>query len=114
MEIRGVHESELEEMVNLQCLVFRPDGHERYWGYVQGDSSYRHDQSRVVVVNGGIVATLRMWERRMRIGSCIVRMGGIGGVCTHPDYRGVGYATALMKDTIRRSGRSSNGLVPRR
>ena len=100
MEIRGVHESELEEMVNLQCLVFRPDGHERYWGYVRGDSSYRHDQSRVVVVNGGIVATLRMWERRMRIGSCIVRMGGIGGVCTHPDYRGVGYATALMKDTI--------------
>ena len=100
MEIRGIRESELEEMINLQCLVFRPDGHERYRQYVRRDSSYRYDQSRVVVVDGRIVATLRVWERRMRIGSCIVRMGGIGGVGTHPDYRGVGYATALMKDTI--------------
>jgi len=100
MEIRGIHESELEEMVNLQCLAFRPDGRERYWQYVRGDSSYRHEQSRVVVVNGRIAATLRVWERRMCIGACIVRMGRIGGVCTHPDYRGAGYATALMKDTI--------------
>lgn len=100
MEIRGIREPELEEMINLQCLIFRPDGHERYRQYTQGDSSYRYDQTRVVVVNGRIVATLRVWERGMRIGSCVVRMGGIGGVGTHPDCRGVGYATALMKDTI--------------
>ena len=100
MEIRGVRESELAEAIALQCLVFRPDGHERYWQYVRGDSSYRYDQSRVVVVDGRVVAHLRVWERSRRIGSCIVRMGGIGGVCTHPDYRGDGYATALMQDTI--------------
>ena len=100
MEIRGIRESEIEEMIDLQCQVFRPDGHERYSQYVRTDPSYRYDQSRVVVVNGGIVSTLRVWEREMRIGSIAVPMGGIGGVGTHPDHQGTGYATALMKDTI--------------
>ena len=99
MEIRGVRESELAEMIELQCRVFRPDGHERYSGYVRTDPSYRYDQSRVVVVNGRIVSTLRVWEREIRIGSIAVPMGGIGGVGTHPDHQGAGYATALMKDT---------------
>jgi len=100
MEIRGIRESELTAMIDLQCRVFRPDGHERYWQYVRTDPSYRHDQSRVVVVDGQIISTLRVWEREMRIGSIAVPMGGIGGVGTHPDHQGAGYATALMKDTI--------------
>ena len=100
MEIRGVCESELAEMINLQCRVFRPDGHERYRQYVRTDPSYRYDQSRVVVVNGQIVSTLRVWEREIRIGSTAVPMGGIGGVGTDPEHQGAGYATALMNDTI--------------
>jgi predicted N-acetyltransferase YhbS len=100
MEIRGVYESELEQVVALSCLAFNPDGHERYWQYVRGDSSYRLPQTRVVVVNDKVISTLRVWERRMRVGASFVTMGGIGGVCTHPQYRGVGYASALMRDSI--------------
>lgn len=100
MEIRAVRESELEQVVELCCISFNPDGHERYWQYVRGDSSYRLPQTRVVVVNDTVVSTLRVWERRMRVGASLVTMGGIGGVCTHPNYRGVGYASALMRDTI--------------
>ncbi len=100
MEIRGARESELEQVVELSCLAFNPDGHERYWQYVRGDSSYRLPQTRVVVVNDQVVSTLRVWERRMRVGTSLVTMGGIGGVCTHPNYQGVGYASALMRDTI--------------
>ena len=100
MEIRGAYESELEQVVELCCLAFNPDGHERYWQYVRGDSSYRLPQTRVVVVNDRVVSTLRVWERRIRVGASLVTMGGIGGVCTHPKYRGVGYASALMRDTI--------------
>ena len=100
MEIRGARESELEQVVELSCLAFDSDDHERYWQYVQGDSSYRPSQTRVVVVNGKVVSTLRVWERRIRVGESLVTMGGIGGVCTHPNYRGVGYASALMRDTI--------------
>ena len=100
MEIRGARESELGQVVELSCLAFNPDGHERYWQYVKGDSSYRLPQTRVVVVNDKVVSTLRVWERRMRVGTSLVTIGGIGGVCTHPNYRGVGYASALMRDTI--------------
>ena len=100
MEIRAVCESELEQVVDLCCLAFNPDGHERYWQYVRGDSSYRLPQTRVVVVNDTVISTLRVWERRMQVGASLVTMGGIGGVCTHPQYRGVGYASALMRDTI--------------
>lgn len=100
MEIRGARESELEQVVELSCLAFDSDDYERYWQYVQGDSSYRPSQTRVVVVNDKVVSTLRVWERRIRVGESLVTMGGIGGVCTHPHYRGVGYASALMRDTI--------------
>ena len=100
MEIRGARESELEQVVELSCLAFDSDDHERYWQYVQGDSSYCPSQTRVVIVNDKVVSTLRVWERRIRVGESLVTMGGIGGVCTHPNYRGVGYASALMRDTI--------------
>ena len=100
MEIRAVRESELEQVVELCCLAFNPDGHERYWQYVRGDGSYRLPQTRVVVVNDTVISTLRVWERRIRVGTSVVTMGGIGGVCTHPKYRGVGYASALMQDTL--------------
>ena len=100
MEIRAARESELEQTVELSCVAFNPEGHERYWQYIKGDSSYRPSQTRVVVVNDRVVSTLRVWERRMRVGTSLVTMGGIGGVCTHPNYRGVGYASALMQDTV--------------
>ena len=101
MEIRPVRESELDQMIELMCLVFRPDGHERYRQYMVGDPLYRRDQSRVVVDGGQIVATLRVWDRQIRIGSTPVRMGGIGGVCTHPEARGRGHASAMMEDAVR-------------
>ena len=100
MEIRAARESELEQVVELNCQAFNPNQHERYWQYVRGDSSYRLSQTRVVVVNDRVVSTLRVWERRIRIGASLVTMGGIGGVCTHEKYRGVGYASALMRQTI--------------
>ena len=100
LEIRGARESELEQTVELSCIAFNTDNHERYWQYIKGDSSYRPSQTRVVVVNDRVVSTLRVWERRIRMGASLVTVGGIGGGCTHPHYRGVGYASALMRDTI--------------
>lgn len=99
MEIRAARESELEQVVDLNCIAFNPNQHKRYWQYIKGDRSYRLQQTRVVVVNDVVVSTLRIWERRIRIGDSLVTMGGIGGVCTHPKYQGVGYASALMRQT---------------
>ena len=98
MEIRAVREQELEAMIELQCLIFRPRGHDRYTAYVHGDPSYALGQTRVVVVDGEIVATLRIWDRTIRVGATAVKMGGIGGVGTHPDHRRRGYASAMLRD----------------
>ena len=98
MEIRAVREQELEAMIELQCLIFRPDGHERYTAYLHGDPSYALGQTRVVVVDGEIVATLRIWDRTIRVGATAVKMGGIGGVGTHPAHRRRGYASAMLRD----------------
>ena len=99
-EVRALRESELEEMIELQCHIFRPRGHERFRGYVHGDPSYELGQTRVVIEGGRIIATLRIWDRVVRIGTTPVRMAGIGGVGTHPDHRGRGHATAMLRDAV--------------
>ena len=50
-KLEQLDESELEQTVELSCVAFDPDGHQRYWQYIKGDSSYRPSQTRVVVVN---------------------------------------------------------------
>jgi predicted N-acetyltransferase YhbS len=103
MEIRAVREDEIEETLELQRLVFRPDEGEgaldRYRSYVREDPNYRPEQSRVLLEGGRIVAHLRVWDREIRVRGAVLRAGGIGSVLTHPDFRGRGYARALMRNT---------------
>ena len=95
--IRPIRESELDELIDLLCDVHNPGGHERYRGYMEGDPTWCPSQTPVIVVENRIVSTLRIWNRWVHLGSTPVRMGGIGGVTTHPDYRGRGIATRLME-----------------
>jgi len=102
MTIRAATEDELGQLVTLQQIVFRPGEEgagERYWSYVREDPRYRLEHSRVVEDGGRIVAYLRVWDRRIRLRGSVVRAGGIGSLATHPDHRGKGYASALLRDT---------------
>ena len=81
--IRPIRESELDEL--------------GYRGYIEGDPTWSPSQTPVVVVEGRIVSMLRIWDRWVHLGTTPVRMGGIGDVNTHPDYRGRGIATRLME-----------------
>jgi predicted N-acetyltransferase YhbS len=101
MEIRAAKESELEELFELQRAVFRPneDALPRYRAYVEEETTYRLDQSRVVVVEGRIVGHLRVWERTIRVRGEKLRAAGIGSLLTLPEYRGRGIARALLEDT---------------
>lgn len=96
-EIRPIRESELEELLDLLCAVHNPDGRERYRGYIQGDPTWRPLHTPVVVLDNRIVSTLRIWDRQVHLGATSVRIGGIGGVTTHHDYRERGIATRLME-----------------
>ena len=104
MIIRAINEPELEEIAELQRLIFRPDepdAAQRFITYTKGDPTYTVDHSRVVFDDGRIVAHLRIWDRVLRVRSADLLAAGIGSLCTHPDFRGRGYAQALMRDTER-------------
>jgi len=102
MKIRPAKVSEMEEIAHLQHIVFRPDepnSPERYLAYAQGDPKYTVNHSRVIEVDGLIVAHLRIWDRTLRIKDAEVLAAGIGSMCVHPDHRKKGFAKALMQDT---------------
>jgi GNAT superfamily N-acetyltransferase len=98
-EVRPLRESELDELIDLLCLVHNPRGHDRYRDYIQGDPTWQPSNTPVIAVDGRLVSTLRIWDRWLHLGSTPVRMGGIGGVTTHPDYRRRGLASQLMRST---------------
>jgi GNAT superfamily N-acetyltransferase len=65
-------------------------------------------------VDGTIVASLQIIDRMAKIGDLPVRLGGIGGVATHPDHRRRGYASALMNragDFLRNDLKVDFGLL---
>ena len=67
--IRPIRESELDELIDLLCAVHNPEGHERYRGYMEGDPTWCPSQTPVIVVEGRIVSTLRIWDRWVHLGA---------------------------------------------
>jgi ribosomal protein S18 acetylase RimI-like enzyme len=55
---------------------------------------------RVGVLNGQVVSHVCVAPYTLRYGSVRLRVVGVGWVCTHPDYRGSGYAAAVMRDAM--------------
>ena len=100
MEIRTSKAHERDEIVDLISAVFVEKCRPRYASQHYQDSTYELDQSRVCVVDGKIVSYVRVSDRSMYIGEAVVKLGGIGMVVTSPEYRGRGYASALLRDAI--------------
>lgn len=100
MEIRAIRESELEECLDFWGEVFARVGRDYFPPYFYGDPWFKLEYTRVAIADGRIVSTIQICERRVRIGESEIVMGGIGNVGTHPDYRGRGYSTELLKDSI--------------
>lgn len=104
MPARSAKESEIQEIAELQQIVFRPnepDSVGRYLSYAQEDPAYTLDHSRVIEADGRIVAHLRIWDRSLVMGNVVLEAAGIGSLCVHPNYRKQGLARALMQDSER-------------
>jgi GNAT superfamily N-acetyltransferase len=60
-------------------------------------------------------ATAELADRRVRVGTVPVRVAGVSGVMTHPEYRGRGLARKLMRRTMElaaeRFSRTGFGLL---
>lgn len=105
MNLRPAKLSELHEIATLQHVVFRPnepDSVARYLSYAKDDPTYTVDHSRVIEVDGRIVAHLRIWDRTLCVGNAeLLSAAGIGSLCVHPNFRNRGFAKALMADSER-------------
>ncbi|MBC7327548.1 GNAT family N-acetyltransferase [bacterium] len=99
---RGTKKEEFQDLINLVNLVFRPETKSMQKEYESIFNEENLDNLRIIVEDGKPVSHIGTLEKDIIIYNCRSRVGLVGGVCTHPDYRGRGYATILLKDCIKR------------
>ena len=81
-----------EEMLDLIAKTFSTwHGYWQFLNYCrQGyldHSHYDPAASRIGLLDGKIVTNWSVYDHRVRIGSCAVRVGGVGVVATHGEFR---------------------------
>ena len=79
-----------------------PPTAEYFVGHFDSDPMAVIDGIRVASLpNGEILATCRVFHRKIYVGGQSMLMGGIGEVCTRPEARGLGLAKRLLNDAIK-------------
>jgi predicted N-acetyltransferase YhbS len=96
---------EIEQYFRLNAETFRPDEDtvlvaSRRRRMIERDPDFQLIHLRSAFYGKTYVGSCRMQERWLCIESSRLRIGCIGGVVTHQDYRHQGIATALMKDAL--------------
>lgn len=100
-EFRAIRPDEFEECLDLWETVFERVGRNYFLPYFHGDPKFKLEYTRVCVVDGKLVSAVQICERLVGVGVADIVMGGIANVATLPEYRGKGYCSRLLKDSIR-------------
>jgi predicted N-acetyltransferase YhbS len=108
--------ADFEEAVDFLNLVFGTHGPHDFELLLP--KLYRRDDecmgwNRAVKEGGRIRAIVGLFPLSWQVGDTQLKMGGIGGVSSHPRCRGAGYMKALMLDcvdTMRREGQHLSWL----
>ena len=98
--IRAARPADMPAVYELLSTCFADARPNLFPRQFEHDSTRRRRHTRVVEVDGRVVAHLRVFDRHMWVRGARVRAAGIGSVATHPDYRRRGLANALLHDTI--------------
>jgi GNAT superfamily N-acetyltransferase len=110
---RSARIEELREVVKLVSWVFSFDKYgisiDRIFPHVFCESNI--DNLRIIVCDGKVVSHLAIWEGLLYFYGIQLKIGLIGCVCTHPDYRMRGYASMLVSDAFTKLRRDDVDLV---
>jgi len=101
---RGTKPEEFDEATELVNLVFhsgRTDPPTMRDRFPMLFSDWNLDNLRIIVEDDKVVSHIGVSQREISVCGCRTKVGCIGAVCTHPDYRKRGFATMLLEDTIR-------------
>jgi len=111
---RGAKVDELGEVLDLVNLVFRtsrgmkPTMQEEF-PLLFNESNV--ENLRIIKVNGKVVSHVGIFECDAIIYGCRLKVGMIGSVCTHPDYRRRGFATRLVEDAMNKMRKDGVNIV---
>ncbi|MNO21660.1 hypothetical protein D3C76_114360 [compost metagenome] len=108
-DIRFVSREELKKAAELSDLVFRDNGQTSMAAKFPGIFSGSFMSSPGVFEDGQLVAFAGLVPGFVQMGGVSVPVFSLGSVCTHPEFRGKGYANAILQrvfDHIDRSGGS--------
>ncbi len=107
--VRSCRKDELAETLNLLDAIFHKNQTRRmnaYYPYAYGDGNL--DNMRILKADGKVVSHAAIYPRLLiTADGTILKTGCIGGVATHPDYRGKGYATIVLQDCIEKMEREN-------
>lgn len=102
---RTVRESEIAAAADLARSIFFPQS-ESLEQAVEAWPMARHREYAAntfgMFYQGQPVSLVSRLEREMVVWGHPLRMGFIGGVCTHPDHRGKGLASTLLEASLNR------------
>jgi predicted GNAT family N-acyltransferase len=100
---RGARTNEFTEVLDFQNYVFRSNqGRQPTMG-----SDYPHlyrenncDNLRHMRDDGQVISCVCVYPAQIQWDQAVLKIGGIGGVATHPDYRKQGHAGKVLQDCI--------------
>jgi predicted N-acetyltransferase YhbS len=104
--VRQVQPGEYRAAGYLVAQVFHEDERKRqqifdYWINRQPqEPGFDYAMHRVAIFDGKVVSYAMVKPYVLRYGRVKLRVAGVGAVCTHPDYRQRGYASAVLQDTL--------------
>ena len=97
------NETELDDTIDCSVRAFGDLGDRRYrfTNFVKQDPWLDLDNTRACFIDGKAASVVQVFDRPMRIGNCVVRLGGVGSVGTPLEHRHTGYSSKVVRDTVR-------------
>lgn len=71
-----------------------------FYHLLMTEPGFQPEQLRLLWDDNRIAATVMVANRTMVDSGEKIKLGGVGNVAVHPDYRGKGYSVALLEDAI--------------
>lgn len=96
------NEVELDDTIDCSVRAFGDvgDRRDRFTNFVIRDPWFHLNNTRACFVEGKCVSVVQVFDRSMRIGNCVVRMGAVGSVGTDPIHRRAGYSAEVVRDSL--------------
>ena len=100
---RATKPEELKKVINLVNKVFMaprnyPQIMEKHFPHLFSTNNL--ENLRIIMKDGKPISHVGIWEGKLLIHGSWFKIGMIGAVCTHPDYRKKGYASVILKDAF--------------